>query len=83
MEAMDETQTFGQRLRSARQRHVMTQADLAQAAGVALITANRPENDAIDNPRPDTVRKLAKVLDLDPAWLLFGEDDLKAAPVAA
>ena len=68
-------ETLGQRLRHARQRAVMTQAELAQAAGVALITANRLENDAIDNPRPETVRRLARALGVDPAWLLFGEDD--------
>jgi transcriptional regulator with XRE-family HTH domain len=52
---------------------------LAHAAGVALITANRLENDAIENPRPATIRKLAQVLDVDPAWLLFGEEPSKIA----
>ena len=68
-------ETLGQRLKHARQRAVMTQAELAHAAGVALITANRLENDAIDNPRPETVRRLARALSVDPAWLLFGGDD--------
>ena len=68
-------ETLGRRLRHARQRAVMTQAELAQAAGVALITVNRLENDAIEHPRPETVRRLARALGADPAWLLFGEDD--------
>jgi transcriptional regulator with XRE-family HTH domain len=52
----------------------MTQAALAQAAGVSLITVTRLENAGEKaNPRPDTVKKLAQALDVDPAWLLFGE----------
>lgn len=71
-------QTFGQRLKQLRQLNVMTQADLAKAAGVGLITIVRLENDEASNPRPSTVRHLAKALGVDPTWLLFGEDgDLK------
>jgi transcriptional regulator with XRE-family HTH domain len=76
---MAEPKTFGERLKRARMKCVMTQSELAHAAGIALVTANRLENDAIENPRPTTVRKLAQVLNLDPAWLLFGGEDLKAA----
>jgi transcriptional regulator with XRE-family HTH domain len=72
-------ETMGQRMKHARQRRVITQAELAHASGVALITVNRLENDAIENPRPATVRKLAGALDVDPAWLLFGEDEGKIA----
>ena len=71
--------TLGHRLREARQRAVMTQAELAAAAGVGLNTVNRLENDAIDNPRPGTVRRLAAALGVDPAWLLFGDDEGKRA----
>lgn len=68
-------ETIGQRLESERKRNVMTQAELANAAGVALITITRLENESGQaNPRPDTVRKIAKALDVDPAWLLFGEE---------
>lgn len=74
--------TLGQRLRHARRRAVMTQAELAQAAGVALITANRLENDAIANPRPETVRRLAKALGVEPAWLLFGDEGLAGKTAA-
>jgi transcriptional regulator with XRE-family HTH domain len=72
-------ETLGERIKYGRTRRVLTQAELAQAAGVALITANRLENDAIENPRPETIRKLAQVLDVDPAWLLFGEEPSKIA----
>jgi transcriptional regulator with XRE-family HTH domain len=64
---------FGQRLAHVRRRRLLTQAELAQQAGVALITVTRLENAKGEpNPRPDTVRRLARVLDVDPAWLLFG-----------
>ena len=73
-------ETLAQRLEATRRRNVLTQAELATAAGVALITVTRLENggEAV-NPRPTTVRRLAKALDVDPAWLLFGGEDLKAA----
>ena len=73
-------ETLGQRLEAVRRQRVLTQAELAQAAGVALITVTRLENDAgSGNPRPDTVRRLAGALGVDPAWLLFGDQDLKSA----
>ncbi len=67
-------ETLGQRLEASRRRRVMTQAEVAQAAGVALITVTRLENESgTGNPRPETIRRLAKALDVDPAWLLFGD----------
>ena len=68
-------ETLGQRLRAVRRRRVMTQAELAQAARVALITVTRLESEAgTGGPRPATVRRLARALDVDAAWLLFGDD---------
>jgi len=73
-------ETLGQRLGATRRRNVMTQAELAAAAGVSLITVTRLENGGEEaNPRPTTVRRLAKALDVEPAWLLFGGEELKAA----
>ena len=66
--------TLRQRLREARRLGVLTQAELAARAGVSLITVTRLENEVGEgNPRPETVRRLAKALDVDPAWLLFGD----------
>ena len=77
-------ETIGQRLEAARRRRVMTQAELAQAAGVALVTVTRLENDVgSGNPRPGTIRRLAEVLNVDPAWLLFGDDVTEVGKVAA
>lgn len=75
-------ETLGIRLEAARRRGLLTQAELADAAGVSLITINRLENDqGTGNPRPDTIRKIADALEVDPAWLLFGDSEphLKAA----
>jgi XRE family transcriptional regulator, regulator of sulfur utilization len=67
---MDE---FGQRLERMRRRRVLTQQALAEKSGVSLIQIARLENDVVVNPRANTVRALAKALDIDPAWLLFGD----------
>ncbi len=68
-------ETVGQRLEAVRRRRVMTQAELAQAAGLSLITVTRLENDSGGgNPRPMTVRRIAEALGVDPAWLMFGDE---------
>lgn len=67
---------IGERIRATRKRRVMSQAELAAAAGVALITINRLENGKGEpEPRPSTIRNVAKALDVEPGWLLFGDDD--------
>jgi len=70
---------FGERLERMRRRRLMTQADLAAKAGISLIQVARLENQATANPRASTIRALAEALDVDPAWLLFGDDTGKAA----
>ncbi len=71
---------IGERLEETRRRRLLTQAELADKAGVALITVTRLENSKSNvNPRADTVRRLAEALEVDPAWLLFGDEHLKAA----
>ena len=66
--------TVGERLRTARERRVLTQADLATKAKVTVVAISRIENDRLDGPpRQSTVRRLAKALKVEPAWLLFGE----------
>ncbi len=76
--------TVGERLRLARERRVLTQADLATKAKVTVVAISRIENGRLDGtPRQSTVRRLARALKVDPAWLLFGElaGDLPALPV--
>ncbi len=67
---MDEV---GSRLRRARQRKVWSLEDLAASSGVMVATLSRLENGKQD-ARPSTIRKLAAALDVDPRWLLLGEE---------
>jgi transcriptional regulator with XRE-family HTH domain len=68
--------TLGKRLEHARRRRAWTQADLAEKADLSVITVTRLENDnGGDNPRASTIRQLAKALDVDPGWLLFGGEN--------
>jgi len=60
----------------------MTQEELATAAGVPVVTISRIENGHTGEPRPSTVRKLAKALSVDPTWLIFGEDDTEVKMAA-
>lgn len=72
-------ESLGKRIEETRRRRLMTQADLAEQARVSLITVTRLENDASTNPRMSTIKALAAALEVDPAWLLFGDDEGKAA----
>lgn len=70
------TETFGQRLKRTRERRLMTLRELGQRAGVSwthLVKLERGQH----HPKPNTVKKLAAALDVDPTWLLFGEDGEK------
>lgn len=74
--------TIGTRLREARQRRFLTQAELSKETGVQIVTISRIENDrGASHPHITTVRKLANALDVEPFWLMFGEasDDAKKA----
>src|ERR1700677_5156289 len=52
----------GDRVRNARKRRRMTQSELAQAAGVALITVKKIEQGAYRTMRMETARSLASAL---------------------
>jgi len=69
-------QTIGARLRYARQRQALSQEDLAERSGVPVVTISRMENAPAERqPRPSTIRKLSAALDIEPGWLMFGEDE--------
>ena len=67
--------TLGRRIEEMRRRRVMTQAELAIAAKVSLMTIGRLEADKIDSPRPNTVRGIAAALGVSPTWLVTGEEN--------
>lgn len=55
---------IGKNLRWLREDRLLTQAELAERAGIALSSLVRVENDQVD-PRFTTIRKLAQALDVD------------------
>ena len=57
-------------LRAMRQRRAYSQAELAELAGVRQVTVARIELGRAQ-PRPRTIRKLAKALGVEP-WDLLG-----------
>ncbi len=66
---MREVVKIGTQLRAARERALLTQAELGARAGVQPLTISRIETDKVE-PRYSTIRKLAKALGTDPAELL-------------
>jgi transcriptional regulator with XRE-family HTH domain len=75
--------TFAERLAEVRRLKLMTQEDLADAAGLSAATVTRLETVVETNPRVVTVKRLAKALDVDPAWLLWGEKPALMSKLAA
>jgi transcriptional regulator with XRE-family HTH domain len=62
---------IGENLRRIREDRLLTQAELAERAGIALSSLVRVENDQVD-PRFTTIRKLAQALDVDHRELTKG-----------
>jgi transcriptional regulator with XRE-family HTH domain len=62
------------RLKRARERAALSQAELARKAGVSRVTVARVEG-LLDEPQPRTVRKLAQALEVAPADLMDQSDD--------
>lgn len=58
-----------QRLRQVRERKVLTQAQLAERAGISRVALSKIESCASD-PYPTTIRKLAAALGVDPEDLM-------------
>jgi len=58
------------KLRLLRERLFITQAELAESAGIALVTLNRLEKGK-QKPSFKTIRKLAKALGVEPGDIEF------------
>jgi DNA-binding XRE family transcriptional regulator len=59
-----------EKLRVLREKSFITQDELAKAAGIALVTLNRLENNK-QKPSFKTIRKLAKALGVEPREIEF------------
>jgi transcriptional regulator with XRE-family HTH domain len=57
------------RLAALRAQAVLTQGELAQKAGVALLSVHKIETGQ-QQPRPAMIRKLARALDVKPSELM-------------
>jgi len=64
----------GKNLKELRTRAALTQAELAEKAGLTTAAVARIERDEAE-PRMTTIRKLAGALDVKPAGLVTGERD--------
>jgi transcriptional regulator with XRE-family HTH domain len=60
---------IGDNLKRLRQREALTQAELAEKAGIAEVTLSRIERNAAD-PHMSTIRKLARELGVHPRELV-------------
>ena len=60
-------------LRWWRRARGLTQAELAEASGVERSHLAKIERGEVNEPRPDTLRRLAEALGVDVMHLLYGE----------
>ena len=60
----------------------MTQSELAKAIGCHDREVSRYEQGSV-KPREARLRRIAKVLNVSPAWLLFGEQEATSESEAA
>ena len=65
----------GRRVKELRRALLLSQRELAQLAGVVTETVNRIERQPDRTFRPDTVRRLARVLGVDPHELMVEEPE--------
>jgi transcriptional regulator with XRE-family HTH domain len=72
----------GRRVKELRRGLLHSQRELAQLAGVVTETINRIERQPDRTFRPDTVRRLAEVLGVDPHELMVEEEELEEEPEA-
>ncbi len=70
--------TLGQRMRSKRLEKGWTQEQLAVRAGTNQAVIQKIENGK--SLRPRKIDEIASVLDVNPAWLMFGDESATTLP---
>lgn len=71
---MTEQATIGDRLRSARKRRGLTQAELAERSGVSVSLIRKLEQGELDDTRLETARRLAIALRMETSALIVRPD---------
>lgn len=72
--------TLSERLKVAREKAGLTQAQLARALGISQPSVHDLESGRTKDFRGSTLLKLAKVLRQSPQWLANGEGELLPVP---
>jgi transcriptional regulator with XRE-family HTH domain len=60
----------GRKLRRVRDERLLSQRELAEAAGLSPTTILKLEAGRVEDPHPRTIRKLAAALEVDPREIL-------------
>ena len=76
-------QTIGQRVRAAREKCGLSQAELARRLKASVNAINMLEQDAIHDPRASRIIGIARELGVSADYLLGLQDDTQAAPSTA
>ena len=72
--------TIGEKIKRLRKERGMTQEDLGREIGVQKAAINKYETGIVVNLKHDTIAKLARVLDVHPAWLVDESADFPPLP---
>lgn len=68
--------TLGERISYARHLRGLTLDSVAQAVGVHKSTIQRYEKDEYNNPKLPVIESIARVLSINPVWLVGKSDDM-------
>lgn len=72
--------TTGDKIKTLRIQHGMTQEELGEKVGVKKSAIYKYENGIVVNLKRSTIEKLAKVLEVSPSWLIGIEDGTGSIP---
>lgn len=71
---MNEENVMGARIKTLRQAHDMTQAELADKLGVQFTAVNKWEHGTVKNIKQSTIKRMADLFNVTPTYLM-GFDD--------
>ncbi len=74
---------IGRRISETRKSRGLTLQDVASDIGVAKSTIYRYERGAIDNAKMPVLEAIARVLRVNPAWLIGKSEIMEPAPAAS